>query len=311
MAIFNLFSKRQKRLRGEVPDVYTYDSIPDPLRVQIVHIWDGSLGDEGTYYNHYNKVKATYRQLVKILCREYGVFRLTDACYDPRDYRKELISFLLQEQTTEKVLDAIEISFRAIDLCTRESAYRRISNCNKIADGAISELNHRFKEHGVGYQYEDQIIRVDSQLLHAEAVKPALTLLNEKEYAGAQQEFLSAYEHYRHGKNKEALNDALKAFESTLKAICDKRGWAYGPTDTSKNLIDICFKNDLVPRFWQSEMSGLRSLLEGGVPTGRNKLSGHGQGSKPIEVPEHIVSYVLHMAAAAIVFLVRAEQNMK
>ena len=46
MAIFDLFSKRQKKLRGEVPDVYTYDDIQSPLRVQIVHIWTDALGSE-------------------------------------------------------------------------------------------------------------------------------------------------------------------------------------------------------------------------------------------------------------------------
>ena len=35
----NIFSKRQKRLRGEVPDVYQYDVFPNELRVQIVQIW--------------------------------------------------------------------------------------------------------------------------------------------------------------------------------------------------------------------------------------------------------------------------------
>lgn len=38
MSTFDLYSKRQKELRGEVPDVYTYESIPQPLKVQIVHI---------------------------------------------------------------------------------------------------------------------------------------------------------------------------------------------------------------------------------------------------------------------------------
>jgi len=38
MAILELFSKRQKKLRGEVPDVYQYTDIPNPLRVQIIHI---------------------------------------------------------------------------------------------------------------------------------------------------------------------------------------------------------------------------------------------------------------------------------
>jgi len=46
MTVFDLFSKRQKRLRGEVPDVYTYDSLPRTLRNQIVHIWNDSLGTE-------------------------------------------------------------------------------------------------------------------------------------------------------------------------------------------------------------------------------------------------------------------------
>ena len=58
-------------------------------------------------------------------------------------------------------------------------------------------------------------------------------------------------------------------------------------------------------------MAALRSLLEGGVPTGRNRLSGHGQGTTPTIIPDHIVSYVLHMTGAAIVFLVKSEQDIK
>ncbi|MFW2454327.1 AbiJ-NTD4 domain-containing protein, partial [Aliarcobacter butzleri] len=75
-------------------------------------------------------------------------------------------------------------------------------NNAELIEKAINELNYRFKEHGVGFQFvENEIIRIDSELLHSEAVKPALKLLNEKNYKGAQEEFLSAYEHYRHGKN--------------------------------------------------------------------------------------------------------------
>lgn len=78
-----------------------------------------------------------------------------------------------------------------------------------------------------------------------------------------------------------------------------------------KKLIEICYQKGLIPIFWQQHMAALRSLLEGGVPTGRNKLSGHGQGATPTIVPDHIVSYVLHMTAAAIVFLVKSEQSLK
>ena len=49
MAIFDLFSKRQRRARGEVPDVYVYDKLPQELRVQIVHIIKEGVIDFATY----------------------------------------------------------------------------------------------------------------------------------------------------------------------------------------------------------------------------------------------------------------------
>lgn len=45
MPIFDIFSKRQKRLRGETPDVYQYDTLPDGLRVQVVRILERAFGD--------------------------------------------------------------------------------------------------------------------------------------------------------------------------------------------------------------------------------------------------------------------------
>lgn len=307
MTIFDLFSKRQRKLRGEVPDVYTYAELPAPLRTQIVHIWSDVLGSEEQYFE--GQVRSAYEFLVDALCREYGVFRLPPAKdYGNRHYMQELVSFFLNVQDTEKALDAVELSFRVIGSATREWDYLRRNNASEIADAAIAELNTRFQEHGIGFQYSDaEIIRIDSELLHSEVVKPLLRLLNGKHYAGAQQEFLKAHEHYRHGNAKEALNECLKAFESLMKAVCDKRKWPYSKTGTAKDLIQACLDKDLIPSFWQSHYSSLRSMLESGVPTGRNKLGGHGQGATPTVVPNHIVSYMLHMTASAMLFLAEAE----
>ena len=68
--------------------------------------------------------------------------------------------------------------------------------------------------------------------------------------------------------------------------------------------------NELIPPFWESHYSSLRSLLESSVPTGRNRLGGHGQGTIPTTVPDHIVAYMLHMTASAIVFLAEAERSL-
>ncbi|RUO74047.1 hypothetical protein CWI80_01410 [Pseudidiomarina sediminum] len=315
MAIFELFSKRQKALRGDVPDVYVYDTLPHALKVQIIHIWTDVLGNNDNYYDQYGcgpNVRSAYEFIVDTLCREYGMFQLPTAeKHRERMYLNELANYLLQVDDVEKQLDIVELSFRYIDRCTRDYDYLRKQNASENVDAAVSELNARFKEHGIGFQFvEGEIIKMDSELLHSEAVKPALRLLNQKNYHGAQQEYLSAYEHYRNGKNKEALNDCLKSFESTMKAICDKRNWSYQKNATSRALIQICFENNLVPSFWQQQLGALRSMLESSIPTGRNKLSGHGQGASPTTVPDYLVAYMLHMTASTLVFLTTAEKNL-
>ncbi|MGA7742255.1 MAG: hypothetical protein WBP56_06665 [Polyangia bacterium] len=307
MAVFDIFSKRQKRLRGEAPDVYKYDEIPHQLRVQIIHIWDAALGGEGETGRRYGTSGSgkAYELLVRILRQEYGVFQLDDAACG--DCRRELCDFLLRADV-EQALDAVEIAFRAIDVMTRKFQYLGRPNAEQIATAAIHELNARFLEHGVGYAYESgEIVRIDSQFIHAEVVKPALRLLAREEFAGAQQEFLEAHDHYRNGRHKEAMAGALKSLESVLKSVCDTKGWTYDKNRaTAKDLMAICFEKGLVPSFWESAMGNLRALLESGVPTARNRLGGHGQGSVPVEAPGHVVAFVLHMTAAAIVFLGQA-----
>jgi len=292
-----------------LPDVYSYDKIPNPLRVQVIHICD-ALGDEKQCRDEYLLAKRAYTSIVEALCREYGLFVLPGQQdrNNVRNHRVELETFLLQEQSPERVLDAIELSFRCIDRYTRTRNYLRKENYDDAANDAIAELNARFREHGVGYEFDNEIIRVDSQTLHAETVKPALALLRGSEYKGAQAEFLTAHEHYRHGRTKEALTESLKSLESVMKAICCKRKWKHDPNASCKSLLQTLFEQGLIPPFLNAHFSALRSTLESGVPTARNKLGGHGQGTEVVHVPEFLVAYVLHLTASAIVFLVAAEK---
>jgi hypothetical protein len=311
MAIHELYSKRQARLKGDEPDVYQYADIPRKLKVQIIHIFDRTIGTYEQSLTDFYRVRSGYALLVRTLREEIGVFQLPPASKPTTDPYRELIDYFLAEGNTDACLDVVELAFKFIDQFTRTNAHKDSRNGDKQADEAIADLNVRFKENAVGYQFiAGEIVRVDSELIHAEAVKPALRLLNTKEYAGPHQEFLSAYEHYRAGKNKEALNDCLKAFESTMKAICDKRGWVYKPGDTAKSLIDVLYAEGLIPPFWQNQFASLRGLLESSIPTGRNKQSGHGQGATPTTVPDHMAAYMLHMTASTLVFLTMAEQSL-
>jgi hypothetical protein len=151
---------------------------------------------------------------------------------------------------------------------------------------------------------------VDSALIHAEAVIPALTVLRAAEYKNAQEEFLSGHEHYRHGSYEEALVDCCKSFESTMKVICDKRGWPFDPNkSTASELIKTCLDKGLIPPYWENHFSGLRTMLTSGIPTGRNRQGGHGAGTAANhEPPSQLVSYVLHMTASTVLFLAESEK---
>lgn len=316
MSIIDIYSKRQKALRGEMPDVYRYNLIPESLKIQIVHIMRDTLGDERHYRerlyggHEYPAVAACYDYIAETLRREYGVFYLSGDHPERENKMRDLLGFFMREEGVEKILDVIELSSQMIDVRTRTHDYLRKHDPSGDADRAIDELNGRFKENGVGYCFTGgKIVRIDSEFIHSETVRPALRILDRRQYAGAQEEFLKAHEHHRNGNAKEALNECLKSLESVMKSICDRRGWAYDEHATVRKLIDICFDNGLVPSFWQSQFDSLRSLLKSGVPTARNKLGGHGQGATPKPVPGYVAGYALHMTAAAIVFLADAEAD--
>lgn len=311
MALLDLFSKRQKRARGEVPDVLFYDKLPNELRVQLVHIMTDVLGSaEETGY--LSEVSATYKNIVSALRREYGVFELVKKpVHERHNFAVELFNFVLQEQSVERVLDAVELACRYIDEVARAPYYRRHPAASDEADEALAEINSRFLEHGVGFRYEyDQIIRVDSEVVHAEVVKPALVLLHDAKFKGAEAEFHLAFEHYRHGRAKEALTECLKSLESTMKSIAAARKWGHSANATAQPLIALMFEKQLIPAFWATHFSGVRAMLESGVPTVRNRQAGHGQGVEVVEVPPHVVAFALHQTAAAIVFLVSAEREL-
>lgn len=307
MAVIELYSKRRKRELGLVPDVYTYDNFNANLRAQICYVVDDVLGIQDR-----NELERNYGDICEVLRREYGVYKLVAGLHARASAMDELGQFIALEQDIDRVLDAIELCFVIAESYRDKSYTYRYphDDTGSYIDECVSELNTRFKEHGKGYEVSDgRVLRIDSELLHTEAVKPAISFLNQSEYAGPRDEFFGAYEHYRHGNLKEALNDALKAFESTVKVVLELRGWEYDKTSPAKRLLAVLLANNFLPSYHQNHLNALSTLLESSVPTIRNKEGGHGQGSEVSEVEPEIAAYVLHMTASAIVMLCSLEKK--
>lgn len=305
MFIHELFSKlKARQQKAGQPVIYKYDEIPVRFRHQVVHIWKDAIGAYDVYSTSRRAVWNTIHDLTS---RELGIPALGDRTLPPDN----CVQFLYK-QDADHVLDIIQVSFNVIEhYFTQYNGdpgwMKRQIGLSYPPDMAIEELNLRFLENDLGYQYQNgQIIRIDSQFTYSEAIHPALQLLNNKEFKPALSEFLEAHEHYKKGRYESAINEALKAFESTMKIIIISKGWSVDQNATAGKLIQICFDKQLLPTPLASHFTGLRTTLESGLPTIRNKYSGHGDGVNTINVPAYLVQYALNLTATNIVFLIQA-----
>lgn len=302
------FSVRQRRLeRQDQPVIYRYDELPYPFRVQVMRILEDVIGEQQGHIrsvsaNRGNELSPSFlwNAIWRHVSYELGLS--TGGSGGHSDFL--LYLFKVPDVTVLNWLDAIEIAFRTIQLLPLE--YTQRYDCALSAEQAIAELNKRFQRHALGYALQEGIlVRIDSQFVHAEIVRPALHLLNTAGFEGAQGEFLSAHEHFRHGRNEEAIGDALKAFESTMKHICDRRDWAVSADASAKDLIKVVTNEGLFPKSLESYLNSLRTIMEV-LPTIRNKNAAHGTGTNKRQVPDAMAAYALHLSASNIVFLVES-----
>jgi hypothetical protein len=91
-----------------------------------------------------------------------------------------------------------------------------------------------------------------------------------------------------------------------MKIICHEKKWPYQQNDTAAKLIAHVLDNGLVSTSLQQQLTSLRTLLESGTPTVRNKTSGHGGGAAPVPPTEGLARFGLSTAAANITLLVDA-----
>jgi AbiJ N-terminal domain 4 len=219
MALPPTFSRRKRQSQRSGPDAYDYDIIPPKLRVQVIHVLTDTLGALQEV-----ETGETFKEIVEFLRKEFGVFDLGHACAGPR---VELFNWFQTEPETDRWLDGYELCLRIIDRHLRENWSNLKYFMKSSPDEAIAELNARFQEAAVGYQYiSGEIIRIDSLLLHKELIVPVIILLSNPMFAAAEKEYREAHEAYRHRRFEDCIVACGKAFESVLKVIGAKRKWA-------------------------------------------------------------------------------------
>lgn len=319
---FETFAQRKRReSRGGVPVIYVYDTMPEQLRRQIgIALTEGvgtfNLSDRyglNVYASDNEDAYKRWKDIDRACRKEIHAYR----DYTEIDHLMDrVLDALYSLGDVDDVLSIVEMGCLTLDfMIDKEGRYADRIQSDGAAE-ALAEINRRFDQHGVGYQFEGgRLIRKDSEFMHAEAIKPTFALLSTPEFAKANEEFMTAHQHYRAGQFKAAITAAHRAFETVLKIICDLEHWTYRGGDGASELLTLVNSNGLFTRDFGRGLDTYIAMLKTGLPTVRNNAGGHGEGLAAKAVTVGMARYAINLTASNIVFLgdsyaaLKAEQS--
>lgn len=123
------------------------------------------------------------------------------------------------------------------------------------------------------------------------------------------EEFRKAHTEFRARDYEDCIHDCCNAFESMIKIIAADQGWTeISDKSTVRDLVKALFDHEFIPAYMAQEFTGLRTILEGGINTVRNKAGGHGAGVTPRAIEKQVAEFQLNQTAAALKMLAEFNQ---
>ncbi len=156
--MFDLLSKRIKNASGE-PEVYVYDDLPEAFRTQVYYIMKDIIEPYCSYGD-----SNLWDMVHNMFAREKGLKKLGYYEVEGEAYGEYNIEEYLDHSSTTDILDFIDYVFNIFDreLRNKKLEYKYGYDSNGKVDEAITELNFRFKQHGLGYEFVNgEIIRIE------------------------------------------------------------------------------------------------------------------------------------------------------
>lgn len=169
----------------------------------------------------------------------------------------------------------------------------------------IDELNSRFQQAGVPFEYHVGIIqRIDDPTTNAQIEQPFWTLVSDPKFVNVDTDIKEAIDRRDAGKPDAAFY-AMKALESVIRILSDELGRTRGSERGAAEFIDnlVAAKPARYIEGW--EANALKSLFR----ELRNPL-GHGPGTaQPLILQPHQSTWAIESAMSWIKSLVRCRQQ--
>lgn len=268
-----------------VDNIFIYDKVSEKFKQQIFYLMKDNLAimDLVILYNK-----------ITLHC---GIKRNIDETYlkNPTTFQDNFISgfqkLIDNQNNIEFYLDLIELFLEIY----KEDKKKITVSINKLL--FINSLGFQVDE------IKNQIMRIDSSHIYQEIIIPTLLLLNDSKFKNVDDEYRKAFEELKSGNYENVLVEANKAFESTMKIICDLKEFGLPSKHTATALISHLRKNNFITNFQDEKFNGLSKTLES-ISIIRNNQAGHGQGSVARNLSVIYAEYALRVSASNILLLI-------
>jgi len=278
-----LYSDIKRNLK--TVDIFVYDEVSDKFKNNLFRFIQNNV--------NITELSQIYSKIIE----EYGLKRNIKMTYinNPDVFIDDFIKGF------EELIDVEENIDFFLDLIV---LFLNIKNNDK--DEMIVKLNKILYRHSLGYQIDivkDQIIRVDSKHIYRETIQKVFILLSDSQFKNVDDEYRKAFEELKKGNYENVLLEASKAFESTMKIICDLKEYGLPKKHNVSALIAHLRTNDFIENFHNEIFNGLDKTLQSSAII-RNHKSAHGQGSTKRELPIMYAEYALQVTASNILLLI-------
>jgi hypothetical protein len=164
-------------------------------------------------------------------------------------------------------------------------------------------LNSILQTEGVPWIFNNSnFFQMDSQFMEEHVLQKLHELYDSKNFTGAQEEFVEARNDLSGNDTKDAILNACKSFESTMKCLLGKN-YSGDVTKLAKKVRAEGFLDDLPPSLQEVFVSKVLQSL----PVIRNDVAGHGQGIDSVTVDRDLAELSVNLAGAFNLFLMRRE----
>jgi hypothetical protein len=309
--IKDLLFRRMKRLKGEIPDYYSYK-----LNEKVRHKLIGTILDFEVRGEFDDLVIHIERELGKNISSEYSSSaKIQDFMFNcPED---EFLSII-------EILISIKFSNYKNAVYHDRNSYpsSKTISLRKNVQSFINTINKTFKVDKIGYEIVPAslpnlpyiIVPFNSKYLYVETIKEPMSLLYDAKFEGPLNEFELALDDYRNEKYEDTIHKSNKSYESTLKTILDLKKIDFNPSkEKIPQLVQkIQDETDIIDSSFRDIVNPFMSILKKGPNIIRNMEGiGHGQGMDVKEMEKSYANFVLRLTGTYIVFLIERYNETK